>query len=346
MSVIWVKTGLYSRIEYDTEADLEAAIQTVKKELFGPNRIYLEVKRRIGQRGGVQNVPDGYLLDLNSVKPRLYVVENELKLHDPLRHIAVQVLQFSLSFESEPLAIKKILLSALSSDQGAKQEVEAFVSRSSYRNLDDLLEYLVEAPFAALVIIDEMPEDLETVLSEKFNFPVEVLELAAYENKAGERMYRFEPFLADISLDAAVPASSGKRIAVPTDTEELDTVVVPAREEGFEEVFIGEHRWYSVRLHGLMRPQIKYIAVYQVAPVSAITHIAPVKSIERWKNTDKFVLNFSEPARAIGPIALVKGGRVKAPQSLRYTSYKQIIKAKTLDDIWASNEAAAAGAHN
>ena len=66
-----------------------------------------------------------------------------------------------------------------------------------------------------------------------------------------------------------------------------------------------------------MRPQIKYIAVYQVAPISAITHIAPVESIEPWEDSGKYVVKFSEPAK---PIRLVQKGRVKALQNLRYTT--------------------------
>jgi hypothetical protein len=95
-----------------------------------------------------------------------------------------------------------------------------------------------------------------------------------------------------------------------------------------------ENRWYAVRIHGTMRPQIQYIAAYRVAPISAITHIAPVRSIEPWKDTAKFVLNFAEPAREIGPISLVKGSKGKAPQNLRYTNRQTIEQAKTLDDIW------------
>jgi len=85
-----------------------------------------------------------------------------------------------------------------------------------------------------------------------------------------------------------------------------------------------------------MRPQIKYIAAYRVHPVSAITHIASVRSIEAWKDV-KFVLNFTEPAREIGPISLVPKGRVKALQNLRYTNketLEQSEQSKTLDDVW------------
>ena len=121
----------------------------------------------------------------------------------------------------------------------------------------------------------------------------------------------------------------------PTDRiEGVDTIVVPAREEGFQEVFLGENRWYAIRVHASMIPKIKYIAVYQVAPISAITHLALVKDIQPWENTGKFVVNFVDPAKEIGPIPLVPKGRVKAFQSRRYTSFDRLQKAKTLDEVF------------
>ena len=181
-----------------------------------------------------------------------------------------------------------------------------------------LLEYLVfESPFAALVIIDELPDNLENVLVKKFQFGVEVLELARYENKVGDRIYRFEPFLADLGQDLA-----------PIDTGEVDTVVVPAQADNAAATFLGEHRWHEIRLHATMRPQLKFIALYQVAPISAITHLAPIESIEPWKDTGKYVVNFSSPAEEIGPIPLVKPGRVKQLQNLRYTTLRPIRSGK------------------
>jgi hypothetical protein len=125
--------------------------------------------------------------------------------------------------------------------------------------------------------------------------------------------------------------------------DEVDTIVVPAKIDGFQECFLGENRWHAVRINGSVRPQIRYIAAYQVAPEQRITHFARVKSIEPWEDSGKFVLNFEEPARPVGPIPLVKGGRVKAPQSIRYTTHERLMKAKNLDELFGLKANAATG---
>jgi len=76
---------------------------------------------------------------------------------------------------------------------------------------------------------------------------------------------------------------------IKQDITEIDTFVVPAQEQGFERVFLGENCWYAVPVSLLMRTQIKYTAAYQSRRISAITHIAPVRSIEMWKDTGKSI---------------------------------------------------------
>jgi hypothetical protein len=131
-----------------------------------------------------------------------------------------------------------------------------------------------------------------------------------------------------------VPVAEGKELGKQLDLGDVDTVVVPAKLSGFEDTFLGENRWYAIRIHASMVKQIKYIAAYQVKPISAITYIANVSSIQPWQDTGKVVLNFSEPATPIGPVKLVKGGKVSAPQSIRYTSRMKLEAAKTLDDAF------------
>lgn len=227
------------------------------------------------------------------------------------------------------------MLDTLESQPTAKAKCEEYAAQTKFRNLDHLLEYLVfEAPFTALVVIDEIPEKLESVLASKFQFGVEVLQPSRFQNAKGERSYSFAPFLADLEVEAETPFALTVDAPREQATSDVDTVVVPSHDDGFEEVFPGENRWYAIRIHGSMRPQIKYVAVYRVAPTSAITHLAPVKSIEPWKDSNKFVLNFSEPAKPIGPIPMVKGGRVQTFQGIRYTTKSRLEKAKNLDDLW------------
>jgi hypothetical protein len=336
--VLWSPEASYYLEPFEKEADLERAIREVSPALFGPDRIYLEVKRRIGTRGRTQNVPDAYLLDLSSPKePLLWVVENELAKHDPLRHIAVQILQMSLSFEATPQRVKAIVKGALEKDQNGWRQAEEYALANGFENIDYLLEEMIHrGDFGALVIIDELDDELETLLVSRFQFGVEVLTLNRYRSEGGERLYDFEPFLTDVTPTGDGTPSGSRDTTVRTvDTSDIDTVVVPARDEGFEEVFMAEDRWYKVRLHSSMIPRIKHIAAYRVAPISAITHVAPVDSIEPWQNTGKYVINFSEPTRELPHhVKLVPKGKVKAPQNLRYTSYERLMNAKTLEEVF------------
>lgn len=335
--MLWTPNDAYVVEPYEYEKDLEAAIETVQKSLFGESRIYLETKKMIGAKGKTRNIPDGYLIDLASKKnPTLYVVENELAKHDPLRHIAVQILQFSLSFESSPQKVKNIVKDALVADSSALQQCQIYAESNGFENVDYLLERMIyrDDAFNALVIIDEVPDELETVLVSRFKFPVEVLSVQRFTNQTRERIYQFEPFLAEITESALTGESVQKGTTVTIDPSDIDTIVIPAKEEGFNEVFLGQNCWYSIRIHSSMIPKIKYIAAYQTAPVSAITHVAKVHKIEQWKDTNKYVLRFEDAAQSIGPIALVTKGAVKAPQAPRYTSFERLQGAKSLDDAF------------
>ena len=188
--------------------------------------------------------------------------------------------------------------------------------------------------FNVLVIIDEISDELESALMRQFRFPVEIITFQRYINSDGERIYQFEPFLADVSIPVVSYKKETTTITKTIDPSEIDTIVVPAREGGFKEVFIGENSWHAIRIHPSMIPKIKYIAAYQVAPVSAITHIAKVKSIDQWKDSNKYILRFTEPAKKIEPIKLVAKGVVKALQNSRYTSIERLNKAKTLEEAF------------
>ena len=136
-------------------------------------------------------------------------------------------------------------------------------------------------------------------------------------------------------------------VEVPSDDGDL-AVVVPTRKEPFYHLFLGqggEHCWHEIRISSEKLAKIKHIAAYQAAPVSAITHYAPVGRIEpyfgmsarklidgteKMINGEKYKLVFSEPAREIGPIPKE---RAAAPQGPFYTTMQKLKNTMTLEDL-------------
>jgi hypothetical protein len=138
----------------------------------------------------------------------------------------------------------------------------------------------------------------------------------------------------EIPVPVATPnASSEVTPTVPKMSDEPDTVIVPAQKEGFDDVFLGQNAWWAIRIGGGMIPKIKYIAAYQSTPISAVTHVAPVASIEPYGEDGKYKLIFSEPARPIGPIpfADAPSGSMQGP---RYTTYARLMVAKKIADLF------------
>jgi hypothetical protein len=113
----------------------------------------------------------------------------------------------------------------------------------------------------------------------------------------------------------------------------LDTIIVPAQQDGFEKVFLGENCWHAIRISGGMLSKIKYIAAYRSQPASAVTHYAAVSSIEPYGEEGKYKLNFVEPAKPIGPIpfADAPSGSMQGP---RYTSFVKLTAAKKVTDLF------------
>lgn len=153
-------------------------------------------------------------------------------------------------------------------------------------------------------------------------------------------MLRILPLLGVRVFEKPVPVATPgvSSPSVPTSqaqADDRDTVVVPAQEEGFTDVFLGQNCWYSIRIGGGMLQKIKHIAAYQTAPVSAITHHAPVERIEPYGDSGKYRLVFAEPAKPLPkpiPFADAPQGAMQSP---RYTSFSRFLPAKQVVDLFA-----------
>ncbi len=121
---------------------------------------------------------------------------------------------------------------------------------------------------------------------------------------------------------------------VGADADRFDTIVVPAREEGFRQRFLGERCWFAVRISAKHIAKLKYIAAYQVAPVAAITHVAEVDRVLPYGDSGKYIIHFKDDPQAIMPIPRTDGSEINM-QSSRYALRDKLNSAKTLDEVWA-----------
>jgi hypothetical protein len=154
-----------------------------------------------------------------------------------------------------------------------------------------------------------------------------------------------QAFLADmllilpmIGINAFTPSKqedpNDQVQAVGSESDKFDTVVVPAREEGFKQRFLNENCWFALRIGTKNISKLKFIAAYQVAPVAAITHIAEIEAIVPYNDTGKYMVKFKGAAMAIVPIPRSENSEVNM-QSPRYALRTKLLEAKNLDEVWA-----------
>lgn len=338
---------LYRLHSFATEAEFEKQVIALADQIFGPSSIYVDVKRRI-RRDGIVTIPDGYVIDMaDPAVPRLYVVENEIVSHDPFEHVGIQLMKFVVGFHGAQYAIRTFLMAEIAKNPAHLQRLEAGCRASGTRNIDAYLDRAVYAKFHGLVVIDEAQAELHHVI-QQINAQIDVIELHAYRSDTGSFIYEFDTLydedeeslsLEDSSTIASALAApsldhdaiASRRAALLARRAASDTVIVPARKEGFEREFLGNHQWFAIRLSPAMIDRLKFIAAYQVSPVSAVTHIAEIKDILPYQDTGKYIVTFKGPSRPIGPIGS-QSAKIHI-QGPIYAQSERLLHASSLEDV-------------
>jgi hypothetical protein len=245
------------------------------------------------------------------------------------------MLKFVTSFEDDKTSIRNYIMNNISQDKEKINRLKNGCSNSSSRNIDNYLDQAVYSDFKGIVVIDEARPELHRVL-EKINANISVLELKTFISSDEKFIYHFDSLYED-SEDIEVYQTEKSKVDINEERKrkrkrkaESDTIVVAAREEGFKREFLGNSQWYAIRIGAAMKDRIKYIAAYQVAPISAVTHIAEIKEIKPYKDTGKYLVLFKGEAKKIEKIPVKDTN--KAPQGPVYVKKEDLIEAKHLED--------------
>lgn len=117
-----------------------------------------------------------------------------------------------------------------------------------------------------------------------------------------------------------------------------DTAVTHVSPEQMTDFLDGDFVLPALRLDQDLKKRIKHVAYYQTAPVSAITHTASVKTISGTSTQGRFRVEQADVMDLALPVKLKSGGRVKAPNRVRYTKLALIQAAASLDDVFPAAE--------
>lgn len=324
MQKMLIENQEYSEYEYTSEDEFEKDLVENAKMVFGTKSIYIDVKKLLKKRFTNSSVPDGYLLDYTiEARPKLYLIENELKGHSIRDHIAPQLVQFAFNYKHNLLEIKNIIINNMLDNN---IDIDLISKNAGYRNADDMITNIISKEKLGIIIpIDEVSDELKE-LKNLFRFDIELLKFKKFVYKQ-KYIFSYDKFNEDLEAE---------QIDLPF--VDPDTILVAAEETGFQDEFLGNNCWYAVAIGINMLDKIKYIAVYQKNPVKAVTYYAEVANIDLYGDTGKYIIYFKGDAKPLKqPIPLNPKNPNKAPQGRVYTSIDKILNATsktTLDDLF------------
>jgi len=113
-----------------------------------------------------------------------------------------------------------------------------------------------------------------------------------------------------------------------------DTMVCPSDCYGLD-TFIGEKKWYYIRMNEERIPNIKYIALYLGSPVSKITHYGKVKRFEpiMYNGNKRYIVYLEDRIIELkNPIPLGNSNPLST-RSPKYTTLEKLKSAKEFSDL-------------
>ena len=327
MANILINNKKFTLLDFDYEDEFEKVVIANSQYLFGKDSIYIDVKKRFGNKDSYhKDIPDGYLIDFSSKKqPQLYFVENELSTHDVYSHISEQLLRFNTSIKTSQNQIRNKLLEVIKADTKLLNNINNFLKGTPFNNVDELMNFMTDKGIKIVLVIDEATADLNDSL-DVFRERPDVVTLKRYVYK-NEMAYIYEPMREELE-DLEYTTKSTKKNDL-----DFDTIVCSAFEDGFKHAYFDNDAWWAIRISQKAREQLKYLAIYEKLPVAAVRHYAEIDRIEPYKDSGKFIV-YLKNKKTIPSIGLDRGKKGVAPQSPRFTTLEKLLKSKKVSELW------------
>jgi len=140
----------------------------------------------------------------------------------------------------------------------------------------------------------------------------------------------FEPFKDESQAEKIAPIKP----AVTQDQRKIDTIVSPCSQDGFESAFVAKSAWWAVRIGQSTIPKLKYIALYEAAPIQAIRAYAKITSIEPYPDKpSKYIIHHDGDIRYLDhPVRLGEDHNLSL-QNSRYYLLEDIIASSSMSEL-------------
>ena len=208
-------------------------------------------------------------------------------------------------------ALKKI------NGEGGKRQISMMIDERNLRMADVIIEQfrnLTTSP--GLGLPNSRNQLIEMALEEYLQEAAQAL--------LEENFINIEELLEDQNNDSENTESNHSK---------NNLVVFPAKNWGFESVFMDQRKWYSLRIADwrVEKNTIRYVACYRTAPHSAITHYAEVDKIKKIDDdSGKYVIYFKGDPKPLEK----EVGRGDSWMGLRNIAYTSLDKLRNARDIW------------
>lgn len=285
----------YSKIEFNTEEEVENVIINNFKLLFGDYSILLP-KSMISTSGGKGTIPDGIIIDFDS--KQWYIMEVERGIHGTWEHIAPQINKQITAIQNDDTKVK-ITENCIIEIQKNKNFIELLseINISEINIHGEIEKILRKDPIVSLPI-DYIPNDLEE-WAENLKIKVEIQLVEKFSDKDGNILFNMpdlEIKTSDEKIEKEIKEISDKK------PENLLELVVKA---GF--LSDGEKVYMEYGLKGTKKKRFEgivhingievngVISSPSISSLRCIQEVSPTRTTNNgwvtWKTMDGKVIN-------------------------------------------------------